>query len=217
MHFSVEIELLEKVGVKTDEIPFVKVRYGTTDDSNISLIPMGSQFDSLPPLLLTSGKKPGVGPFQTRTFDSYDFNIPDNNHPQFTGFGLNYADANQVSLGDRAPWGGWGHDGLQKSPHIKETLASGDLNLKQDLDDGFLGGFFSSVEAGLDYTHRHKTKTVEELDLFLKSATPPAVTRTVTSGSSGAPTTSSTSPATASRRWRWSRRSSATRKSPRRP
>lgn len=107
----------------------------------------------------------GVGPFQTRTFDSYNFNIPAGDFPQFTGFGLNYADANQVSLGDRAPWGGWGHDGLKKSPHIKESLASGDLTLKQDIE----GGFLSSVEAGLDYTHRHKHKTVDELDLFLKN------------------------------------------------
>ena len=107
----------------------------------------------------------GVGPFQTRTFDSYNFNIPTNGFPQYTGFGLNYDDASQVSLGDRAPWGGWGHDGLKKSPHIKETLGSGDLTLKQDLE----GGFFSSIEAGVDFTHRHKTKTVGELDLFLKN------------------------------------------------
>lgn len=107
----------------------------------------------------------GVGPFQTRTFDSYNFNIPAAGYPQFTGFGLNYADASKVSLGDRAPWGGWGHDGLLKSPHIKETLASGDLSLKQDLN----GEVFSSLEAGVDFTHRHKTKTVGELDLFLKN------------------------------------------------
>src|SRR5258708_37453692 len=107
----------------------------------------------------------GVGPLQTRTFDSYNFQIPAADFPQFTGFGLNYADANHVSLGDRAPWGGWGHDGLKKSPHIKETLDSGDLTLRQDLE----GGFLSSIEAGLDYTHRHKHKTVDELDLFLKN------------------------------------------------
>ncbi len=111
----------------------------------------------------------GVGPFQTRTFDSYNRVIPADNFPQFTGFGLNYADANQVSLGDRAPWGGWGHDGLKKSPHIKETLESGDLTLRQDFQGTGIGNFFSSVEAGLDYTHRHKHKTVDELDLFLKN------------------------------------------------
>jgi len=108
----------------------------------------------------------GVGPSENHTFfDSYNFQIPANDFPQFTGFGLNYADANQVSLGDRAPWGGWGHDGLMKSPHIKETLGSGDLTLRQELG----GGFFSSVEAGVDFTHRHKHKTVDEIDLFLKN------------------------------------------------
>lgn len=112
----------------------------------------------------------GAGPFQTRTFDSYDFKIPTDDFPTFSGFGLNYADANQVSLGDRAPWGGWGHDGLKKSPRIKETLGSGDLTLKQDFAGvGVLGGFFSSAEAGVDYTHRRKRKTVEEIDLFLKN------------------------------------------------
>jgi len=107
----------------------------------------------------------GVGPFQTRTFDSYNFAIPADDFPQFTGLGLNYADANQVSLGDRAPWGGWGHDGLKKSPHIQETLESADLTVRQDLTSSFL----SSIEAGVDFTHRHKDKTVGELDLFLKN------------------------------------------------
>ncbi|GAA3902597.1 TonB-dependent receptor [Sphingomonas limnosediminicola] len=107
----------------------------------------------------------GAGPFQTRTFDDYDFKISDDGFPSFSGFGLNYADANQVSLGDRAPWGGWGHDGLKKSPHIKETLASADLSARQELNTGFI----SSLEAGVDFTHRHKDKTVDELDLFLKN------------------------------------------------
>ena len=111
----------------------------------------------------------GVGPSESRVFDSYNFQIPAEDFPHFSGFGLNYADASHVSLGDRAPWGGWGHDGLMKSPHIKETLASGDLTLKQDFEGSGIGNFFSSVEAGVDFTHRHKKKTVDELDLFLKN------------------------------------------------
>ncbi len=107
----------------------------------------------------------GVGPLLTRAFDSYDRVIPENGFPQFTGFGLDYADANQVSLGDRSAWTGYGSEGHIKSPHIKETLAQGDLTLKQDLQ----GSFLSSIEAGVDYTHRHKDKTVTELDLFLKN------------------------------------------------
>lgn len=106
----------------------------------------------------------GVGPFQTRTMDGYDFSIPLEGFPQYTGFGLNYADANQVSLGDRAPWGGWGHDGLMKSPHIKETIGAVDMRLDHEFD-----GFLSKIEIGTNFTHRHKTKTVDEIDLFLKN------------------------------------------------
>ena len=111
----------------------------------------------------------GAGPFQTRTFDGYDFKIPVDDFPSFTGWGLDYADANQVSLGDRAPWGGWGHDGLKKSPHVKETLTQGDVRLRQNLEGTGIGNFFSTVEAGVNYTHRHKDKTVDELDMFLKN------------------------------------------------
>jgi iron complex outermembrane receptor protein len=56
-----------------------------------------------------------------------------------------------------------------KSPHIKETLGSGDLTLRQDFEGSGIGKFFSSAEVGVDYTHRHKQKTVTELDLFLKN------------------------------------------------
>lgn len=106
----------------------------------------------------------GVGPYQTRVMDSYDYTVPLNGHPQYTNWGLNYADVNQVTLGDRAPWGGWGHDGLFKSPHIKEDLYGIDLGLSREL-----GGFFSKLDVGVNFTHRRKTKTVDEIDLFLKN------------------------------------------------
>lgn len=106
----------------------------------------------------------GAGPFQTRTMDGYDYTVPQDGFPQFTGFGLNYADASKVALGDSAPWGGWGHDGLDKSPHVKEDLYSVDLGIEHDL-----GGFFRSFEVGVNYTARQKNKTVDELDLNLKN------------------------------------------------
>jgi iron complex outermembrane receptor protein len=109
------------------------------------------------------------GSIPNRVFDSYDRVIPANDFLQVTNFGLDYADASQVSLGDRSAWTGYGSEGHIKSPHIKETLASGDLTLRQDLQGTGIGKFFSNVEAGLDYTHRHKDKTVTELDLFLKN------------------------------------------------
>ena len=95
--------------------------------------------------------------------------IPSNGFLRDTNFGLDYADASQVSLGDRAAWNGFGSEGHIKSPRIKETLGSGDLTLRQDFEGSGIGKFFSSAEAGLDYTHRHKHKTVTELDLFLKN------------------------------------------------
>jgi iron complex outermembrane receptor protein len=108
----------------------------------------------------------GVGDSpDSRPLDSYDFFIPAMGFPQFTNFGLNYADASQVSLGGGGGWTSWGHDGLLSKPHVKETLGSGDLTLKQDLQ----GGFLSSLEAGVDFTHRHKTKTVGEFNLMLKN------------------------------------------------
>lgn len=106
----------------------------------------------------------GAGPFQTRTRDHYDVAFDLNGFPTYSGFGLNYADAAQVSLGDRAPWGGWGHDGLLKKPHIKETILSVDYELAYELD-----GPISRIDVGVNYTHRDKTKTVEEIDLMLKN------------------------------------------------
>ncbi|MDV3456168.1 TonB-dependent receptor [Sphingomonas sp. HF-S4] len=107
----------------------------------------------------------GAGPFQTRTLDAYDFSFPvDGSYPTYD-FGLDYADAAQISLGDRAPWGGWGHDGLLKSPHVKEDLAAIDLQLSRELD-----GFFSGIEIGVNYTRRVKSKTVDEFDLNLKNS-----------------------------------------------
>ncbi|MBJ7458320.1 MAG: hypothetical protein JHD02_03950 [Thermoleophilaceae bacterium] len=59
------IEFLKAGGVKTDDVQFVKVRYGTTDDSVISLIPLNQSDTERPPIILSSGKKPGLGPFKT--------------------------------------------------------------------------------------------------------------------------------------------------------
>ncbi|HKC01729.1 MAG TPA: TonB-dependent receptor [Sphingomicrobium sp.] len=107
----------------------------------------------------------GAGPVDQRPLDSYDFVTPGNDFPEYRNFGFDYADVNQVVLGDREPWGAWGHDGLKQSPHVKETLASGDLRLNQELG----GGFLSSFDVGLDYTRRHKTKTVDEHNLMLRN------------------------------------------------
>lgn len=58
-------ELLAKVDAKTDNVQFVKIRYGTKDDGIISLVSLNADSPERPPILLTAGTKPGRGPFAT--------------------------------------------------------------------------------------------------------------------------------------------------------
>ncbi len=83
--------------------------------------------------------------------------------PQWAS-GLNYADSSQVSLGDRAPWGGWGHDGQTKQPHVKESITAAELGVERRFD-----GFFETVDLGVNFTRRDKDKRVDEFDLMLRN------------------------------------------------
>lgn len=100
--------------------------------------------------------------FDTIGWDFTDF-LAGNGFPDWSE-GLNYADASRVSLGDRAPWGGWGHDGQTKEPHVKETVFALDMGFDYEL-----GGAFKSLEFGGNFTRTTKSKTVDEYDLFLKN------------------------------------------------
>jgi iron complex outermembrane receptor protein len=102
---------------------------------------------------------PGVG----RTLDNIAFETRADGFPTY-GEGLNYADANRVSLGDRAPWGGWGHDGAIRYPKVDEKVYALDLRLTHEVE-----GFFSGFDVGVNWTHRSKAKTVSDNDLFLKN------------------------------------------------
>lgn len=104
-----------------------------------------------------TGATPNVG----RTFDTIDFSIPFEGFPTYSE-GLNYADASQVSLGDRAPWGGWGHDGAIRFPHVEEEVISVDLRATYEFDT-----FVDSIDIGVNRTEREKSKRVEDNDVFL--------------------------------------------------
>ena len=105
----------------------------------------------------------GVGPRLTRTMDSYNFDIPLDGFPTYSGFGLDYANASQVSLGDRAPWGGWGHDGTIRFPHVQEEITAAEVRARFDLDTLV----FNRIDVGLNWTSREKSKTVDEFDVNL--------------------------------------------------
>lgn len=99
-----------------------------------------------------------------RVFDSIGFDLHGlNGFPTYSN-GLNYADAARISLGDRDPWGGWGHDGQTKQPHVKENVYAMDLGFEYDVD-----GFFDSFDLGVNFTKREKNKRVDEFDEFLKN------------------------------------------------
>lgn len=98
-----------------------------------------------------------------RTFDNVKFRVPDEGFPTYAT-GLDYADASKVTLGDRAPWSGWGHDGAIRFPKVEEKVYSLDLRLSHEVE-----GFFSGFEIGVNWTHRDKNKTVDDNDLFLKN------------------------------------------------
>ncbi len=59
------IEFLKAGGVNTDNVQFVKIRYGTTNDGLISLVPLNQADTERPPIILGGGKAPGRGPFDT--------------------------------------------------------------------------------------------------------------------------------------------------------
>jgi len=98
-----------------------------------------------------------------RVFDSISWDIGGSGFPSYSE-GLDYADASQVSLGDRAPWGGWGHDGAMKNPNVREKVYSGDVDLRYEPR-----GIFETVDVGANFTRRDKKKHVDEWDLMLKN------------------------------------------------
>lgn len=105
-----------------------------------------------------TGATPNVG----RTFDNIDFDLTDGDDFPSYSEGFDYADASQVSLGDRAPWGGWGHDGSIRFPDVEESIYSVDLKGERDFDI-----FINRVTAGVNLANRNKTKRVDDFDLFL--------------------------------------------------
>ncbi len=99
-----------------------------------------------------------------RVFDSIAWDIGGDGFLQYDP-GLNYSDASQVSLGDRAPWGGWGHDGLNKQPHVREKIYAADGGLRYKP----VGSFIEQFDVGANFTRRDKKKHVDEWDLMLKN------------------------------------------------
>jgi iron complex outermembrane recepter protein len=98
--------------------------------------------------------------------DTVTINInPANGIPNFS-WGLNYADPNVIKLTDP---GGWGQNGYVKFPKFKDELRSVLVSGERTFDEGA----FRSLDLGVNYSHRTKSREVAEsfLDLITRPAT----------------------------------------------
>jgi iron complex outermembrane receptor protein len=112
-------------------------------------------------LEMYSGTRAGV-------LDSVGFQLDPEGWPQLS-FGLDYADPANIVLTDP---GGWGQDGYVKTPQIEDELSS----FRASAERSFLDGGLSSVEFGINYADREKSRSVPEafLDLLADETPVPA-------------------------------------------
>ena len=101
--------------------------------------------------------------------DNVDFVLNGSGGAPDFSFSRDYTDPNQIVLTDP---GGWGQDGYIKKPEIDDELRS----FRVDLEKTFLDGPFSSVEFGLNYSDREKSRSVPEafLDLITDETVVPS-------------------------------------------
>lgn len=59
------VTFLEAAGVDTTGLNFVRIRFGSDDDRMLTLQPLDLTSTDRPPIVLSEGRKPGVGPFAT--------------------------------------------------------------------------------------------------------------------------------------------------------
>jgi len=83
--------------------------------------------------------------------DTVAFTIGSGGLPQFT-FGRDYADPQQIVLTDP---GGWGQEGFEKYPHVEDELKAFRLTAER----AFADGMFKSLEIGVNYSEREKTRS----------------------------------------------------------
>ncbi|MBV1901935.1 MAG: TonB-dependent receptor [Kordiimonadaceae bacterium] len=165
-------------GVSTNITPVIRNDFNTRDDK-LFAIGMNNEFsvgswDITTDLSYSSSKRKeqileayaGIAPIGT--VDTIAFDIPEFGFPTYDP-GLDYSDRENLVLGDPAPWGGWGQDAKVHYPDLKEDVWTVALNAQRDLSDSMLGGFFSSVQFGVNYTTRSKDKDVSDNKLQLKN------------------------------------------------
>ena len=108
----------------------------------------------------------GLGPAGSHVTDNnFQFKIPTGSGlPTFTP-SLNFADPQIIKLTDV---GGWGKDADMHHPIVEDTLSSGKVMVKRELD-----GFFRNVDGGVNFSKREKTHADTNNYWFLKNGRAP--------------------------------------------
>ena len=93
--------------------------------------------------------------------DNVNVTVDQNGFPTFD-FGLDYTDPAVVQLRDP---GGWGQDGYVKYPKFEDKLDSARFSLTRAFDSAT----FSSMDFGVNWSHREKSRAVAEAFLDLRN------------------------------------------------
>lgn len=98
--------------------------------------------------------------------DTVDFTInPSTGLPNFS-YGVDYTDPTNIVLSDP---GGWGQDGYVKYPKFKDEMKAFRASAERILDSAV----FSSVEFGVNYANREKSREVAEYKVNLRNGRAP--------------------------------------------
>ena len=109
----------------------------------------------------------GVGPtlrVDGAGLTSLTYSIPDDGPMRFTS-SINFDNPANLVLGDTA---GWGADGHIRYPKVKDQISQLRFGGTREMDYGWI----KSVDMGIAYSVRTKSKAVEEFDLCLKNVLP---------------------------------------------
>ncbi len=97
--------------------------------------------------------------------DNVNVTVDRDGFPTFD-FGLDYTDPRTIQLRDP---GGWGQDGYVKYPEFEDKLQSARFSLSRAFDSEM----FSSLDFGVNYSNREKSRAVAEAFLDLRNGRAP--------------------------------------------
>lgn len=107
----------------------------------------------------------GVAPFPTLGSLTYEIPTDLGDGPMQFSSSIDYNNPALMAIGDVA---GWGADGHIRYPVVNDSISQAKFTAQHELSFGPI----SSIDLGVGYSRRVKSKTVDEFDLCLNGSTP---------------------------------------------